>query len=251
MGYLLNRLKFAEEQFNMTLKKSKKSKRKPIRNIYSTGVELTIKLGGYAHRDVSASFSSNGFKKDIITFFPFVSFFVIFLLLITLVIMPLTLVAPVIIVSVYYAITIVSLMLLGYWFSNEKRSKFDNFISKFIFKFYPFSLYRTMKMFRLSAIHEFVHFYDKRIDSLNYHSNFKNIRLGSKDKNYYNEVTEINAHFVSKLYKMKNKKFKSFGLFYKSVSKIRIFKYLTEPNKKLIYKYLDEYYHETRKENQS
>jgi len=42
-------------------------------------------------------------------------------LLITLVIMPLTLVAPVIIVSVYYAITIVSLMLLGYWFSNEKR----------------------------------------------------------------------------------------------------------------------------------
>ena len=141
------------------------------------------------------------------------------------------------------------MMLFGFWFSNNKRSKLDVYFVKIIPKLYPLSLYRTLTWCSRTTIHELVHFYDKRLDLMSY-QNFKVNDIGSKDENYYNEVTEINAHLVAKLYQIKNNEFNSFELFYKEVSKHTMFKYLTDDNRKLVYKYLDEYYHETKKENQ-
>lgn len=90
------------------------------------------------------------------------------------------------------------------------------------------------------------------VKHLDFNDKFIEIQMDDIDRHYnntYNEQTEINAHLVTAVYKLRNKKFNSFELFYKKISKNTMFKYLTDDNKKLAYKYLDEYYHETKKEN--
>ena len=248
MGHLSNRLKFAEQQYEKILTEAKKSKRKSVVLKYITGIQLTVCLGGFFHKDSHGNFSSSGIHKDIISIFPFGPFFLVLLSVLSLLTVPLIFIFPITIVLIYYTITTIFLCLFGFWFSNNKRSKFDNFLSRMIPKLYPFSLHRTLTWYSRTTIHELVHFYDKRLDLMSY-QNFKVNNLGSKDKTYFNEVTEINAHLVEKLYIIKNKKFDSFVLFYKEVSKHTMFNYLTDDNRKLVYKYLDEYYHETKKEN--
>jgi len=247
MGHLKSRLDFAENQYKKILSESKKSKRRYVTLKFMTGVELIVCLGGFFSKNSNGSFYSIGYK-DIISIFPYQTFFWLLLGFLTLLAYPLSLVLPFSFVLVYYGTMTIMMFLFSFWFSNEKRSKLDNYLTKLIPKLYPLSLHFTLKSYRTTTIHELVHFYDKRLNLFNY-NNFKSVSLGSKDKNYYNKVTEINAHLVAKVHSLKSTKFNSFESFYKKVSKIEMFNYLTDENKNLAYKYLDEYYHEISKEN--
>ncbi len=249
MGHLKNRLDFAENQYKKVLSESKKNKRKPVKLSFITGVELIICLGGFFKKDSNGTFYSNG-HKDIISIFPYQKFFWSLLITLSALVVPLSLILPFKIILIYYFIIVFLMVVFNSFFTNNKRSNLDIYLIKVIPKLYPLSLYYTLKIYRRTVIHELVHFYDKRLNLLSY-NNFKSVKFGSEDENYYNTVTEINAHLVTELYTLKNKKFKSFESFYKAVSKQEMFKHLTDDNKKLTYKYLDEYYHQINKENQN
>lgn len=249
MGYLLSRLNFAEEQFDKILEKSKKTKRKYVIIKYFTGIELTFCLGTFLSKDATGIFSSMTTTKDVISLFPFTLFFWCMISILFLVIVPLIFIVPILYVYVYWFVMLGVMIGATSWLSNDKRTKFGDFIVKLIPKIYPLSLYRTLKLMKKTSIHEIVHFYDKRLDLLTY-DNFKFVSSDSINKTYYNKITEMNAHVVVRLYELKNKNFKSFELFYKSVSKHIMFDYLTDKNKRIVYEHLDEYYHELKKENQ-
>ena len=232
MSQLKNRLDFTQQQLDYIIEQAKKNKKKSLVINYKTGVDLTISLGKENQDEASGRFRSSGFKKDRIDIYPYMYFYI----MTCLVLLILPFINP---YMAFFTIPTTCFLLAVASFPS------------IAFRLFPFNLHTALLFTKGTMIHELTHFYDMRVDSLNYNSNFKRVNLPTKNQRYYNEKTEIHAFLVSKLYKIKNRKFTSFEEFYKVVSKIKMFKYLTKENRKYVFSLLDNYYTEThtKKEN--
>lgn len=239
MGHLSNRLKFTKKLLKDIIKESKKLPKNKVILNFVNGESLSVGVSDVIMFDRAADYTHYNNKIRLyphedylyrylfILLFIYPSAFISFFLFLMLFL-------------IFYSIFM--------YLCISKNSEFSKNIKLFL---YRRNTYKTILKSKISLIHELTHFYDRRIDSLNYVNNFirpTEFEIDIDDKTYYNTKSEINAHITSVLYSIENKKFKNFKSFYKKIKKRKrnLFKYITEENKEIIEKQLKEYYEEQK-----